>query len=334
MKASSTSDDTPVDLEACPISNLSEAVENGEKEGAKAKSESVADDLLQAQIQAILEAQMESIIEEKVQARLQAIFKETEEQNWTKKNGENFVNGKDEAFDRNTSDVDNINENDTTELSDENTKRMLFVPSTHRLLFMDNITLDDGKEYEVRYRDRLFALFVALMQIFCLIGLAYLVWEEMQGSNTNTPDVVYDSALALWQLAAALFLVYMFLLSDLLEAFILFRCKGWKTKVASILVILTAMTQQFVSYTIIMFGRRAGFSVLGACSYLVGVIFVYDIDEYLGYYRDILRKTEQKHCCLELQFTVLFVSFAFFWAFISVYLASVFFMWLDARGGE
>lgn len=51
------------------------------------------------------------------------------------------------------------------------------------------------------------------------------------------------------------------------------------------------------------------FSMKDRFEFVIGILFVHDIDEKLGYYRDTLRQGGKKHRCLELQFTILAIVF-------------------------
>lgn len=89
----------------------------------------------------------------------------------------------------------------------------------------------------------------------------------------------------------AFLLLLCFLSQDLFGAVVLFRCRGCMAKVTSILIFLEAAFAIIVAFVGTVLGfpnERLG--VLDTFLLIVGVIFVHEVDEQIGYWKVIQRK--------------------------------------------
>ena len=130
--------------------------------------------------------------------------------------------------------------------------------------------------------------------------------------NTETQEV--KKAFIIIQ---AYLLVSIFLLSDFFEVFVLVRCSDWRAKATSVLVFLKGLSAYFVAYYGVYRNGNA-FSTLDTFLFIVGIVFVQDLDDKVGYMYDVCRRLDFPcnnywkskkcwSCDLEVQFWVLFI---------------------------
>jgi len=103
-----------------------------------------------------------------------------------------------------------------------------------------------------------------------------------------------------------LLLLVGFLLPDFLGAYVLFKCKGWRTKLASL--IMTA--KAFVAISVSMLGvfLVAEIGYFESFFFIVGTYFIHELDEKSGLFRSVLHRFNRRYCCLEVQFWVFMIS--------------------------
>ena len=94
----------------------------------------------------------------------------------------------------------------------------------------------------------------------------------------------------------AYLLLFCFLSQDLFEGVVLFRCKGCMTKLTALLIFLEAA---FAVVTAFM-GTISGFpserlGLLDTFLLIVGVIFVHEVDEQIGYWKNVQRRMGSKY---------------------------------------
>ena len=258
------------------------------------------------------------------------------------------------------------------ELSDEDVKQMLFVESTHRLLFLDTIRDPSGRglDYKVGCWDRFLAIGIIAFQCGAYVILALNVMGEtlqngyasdfrpleIQTKYCHDPNDVYDlwttfytnlsEAVDLnssnllaslkceehrepdpifgdtadgwtadgWKARLVFWIVYImlwaFLLPDLFEGFVLFKCRGWAGKMVSMLVSLELSLATYAAFTAFIGYGGGAFGFLDTILFVVGIVFVHDLDEKFEHWRGILRQLKQSYRCLEFQFwTVSLVIF-------------------------
>jgi len=93
-------------------------------------------------------------------------------------------------------------------------------------------------------------------------------------------------------------------LSDLYELFILFKCRGWKAKLVSILIL--TMTVLATSVGCLGTTIASGAGLLNTFLLFVGVVFVHEVDEQLEYILHTHEALKEKYCCLSLQFSIFY----------------------------
>ena len=124
--------------------------------------------------------------------------------------------------------------------------------------------------------------------------------EMLEGQGFNTYWLYY------LQYYVGLALLMGFLLPDFLGAYVLLKCKGWRTKLTSLII----ATKAFVAVSVSLVG---GFLVeeigyFESFFFIVGTYFIHELDEKSGRFRNILHQVNQSYCWIELQFWVFMIS--------------------------
>jgi len=133
-------------------------------------------------------------------------------------------------------------------------------------------------------------------------------------------------------LVLAFFMLNAFLLPDLFEGFVLFKCRGWAGKMTSMLVYFELCLAFFAGNTAWLIGYYQGaFGFLETILFVVGIVFVHDLDEKFEHWRGILRQVQQRHRCLEFQFWTLFLVTFFIFGYCSLFSILELYNWLKER---
>lgn len=254
--------------------------------------------------------------------------------------------------------------------ADKYVKSQLFVGSTHRYLFMDAITNDDGTSYEVTCNGRLLAVAVLLFQLVTYATIALMGFNEgktirkswdhptveiaakycydtekygvgvnaiheafikydgynnlMEGSVTadtivemlecSSPIDRFDPKryeeryLFYLRSGVATILLLSFLIGDIFESFTLWRCKGWRAKTVSAVILFEAAVALSVAFMGVDLVEELG--MLSSFLLFVGLIFVHDVDEQFGRLQDLIQRLKHNYCRLfELKFWLFALAF-------------------------
>jgi len=95
----------------------------------------------------------------------------------------------------------------------------------------------------------------------------------------------------------ALFMLWAFLMPDLFEGFVLFKCRGWTGKMISMLVYLELFLAAFAGFSGGLGYAEGGIGFLDTVLFIVGIVFVHDLDEKFEHWRGILRQVKRRYRC-------------------------------------
>ena len=164
--------------------------------------------------------------------------------------------------------------------------------------------------------------------------LASLKCEEPREPDPIFGDSEDGDAAADNVLSFAFLMLWAFLLPDLFEGFVLFKCRGWAGKMVGMLVYLECFFAIFAGVTAGGGYRDGGFGFLDTILFIVGIVFVHDLDEKFEHWRGILRQVKQRYRCLECRFwTVCWVAGTIF-GFGASYSLFPLYFWLEDRAIE
>ncbi len=225
------------------------------------------------------------------------------------------------------SDVEFGGKRKTKLIDDDDVKQSLFEGSTHRFLFLDTIKgTDGGGEYKVGRWNKFVALAVIALQLYSYTQILFLISDFVDCNKDSAPsrqnasdrlpisiapsmspesedengmfvcefESLIDFAKKSFYIPGFLLLLC-FLSQDLFEGVVLFQCRGCMTRVTALLIFLEAV---FAIVTAFM-GTFLGFTngqlgVLDSFLLIVGIIFVHDVDEQIGYWKNVQRRLGEK----------------------------------------
>ncbi len=129
----------------------------------------------------------------------------------------------------------------------------------------------------------------------------------------------------------AVCMLWAFLLPDLFEGFVLFKCRGWAGKIISMLVYLELFLAICAGWTGLLGYYTGAFGFLDTILFIVGIVFVHDLDEKFEHWRGILRQVKQRYRCLECQFWTLSLVTYFILFYGSLYSSFSLYGWFEDR---
>lgn len=217
----------------------------------------------------------------------------------------------------------------TDEERDEKLKEVTFAVSTHRLFFMKEVKLPTGESHAVNPHDKILSFFVIAFQYACYGVLFHLIrhipqQDYEQGWVREDPlsNVVSESKNAhVVSLVSSFLLLECFLLPNMAAAWSLVRC-GWASGcnyaiVIGILVYLEACWALAVATACSFAWLRGdrGLKSLDMFLFVVGVVFVHDVDEkmYLTWMTRIQTEKRYGNLCKCTFWVVWFIMFMSFW---------------------
>ena len=159
--------------------------------------------------------------------------------------------------------------------------------------------------------------------------LASLKCEE-----PREPDPIFggsDDWTSIIVLFLTVVMLWAFLMPDLFQGFVLFKCRGWAGKMVSMLVYLELFFANFAGWTAFQAYDEGGFGFLDTILFIVGIVFVHDLDEKFEHWRGILRQLKQTYRCLEFQFWTVSLVIFFINHQCSRFSMITLYFWLEER---
>merc|ERR1711862_1021041 len=112
-------------------------------------------------------------------------------------------------------------------------------------------------------------------------------------------------------------LLIAFLLLDLFDSFLLFRCPGWKAKLVAFIIFMLTLNAIIVSCFGILVAGTSGF--LDTFFVVVGISFVHGLDEAVGKFLDNFHAVKLSRLEICSFSAILFITCIFIWVF-SIYI--------------
>lgn len=215
------------------------------------------------------------------------------------------------------------------ESRDEKLKEVTFADSTHRLFFMKEVKLPAGESHTVNYHGKILSFVVIAFQYACYGVLFHLIryipqQDDEHGwyrENTYSFEFEEKNSAHYVSLVFSFLLLECFLLPNMAAAWFLVRC-GWASgcnyaMVTGILVYLEACWALAVatacSFAWLKLDR--GLKSLDMFLFVVGVVFVHDVDQKIYLTWTTRRQTENRYgnICKCTFWVVWFIMFMSFW---------------------